>query len=124
MLLVRYLIPVLCLLLGSGVCRAQVSGNNSGFCLSGVKTMISNLACAEVVHDTSAYEALRSRLWGELVRQVWRNSRKRHEKSSSYDAKESKGVQGEDTWKRMLREADYDLSISTHRFVMSVRMQF
>jgi hypothetical protein len=124
MKLVRYLIPVLCILLGSGVCRAQVAGDSKGFCFSGVQDAASNLSCAEAVQGASAYEELRSRLWGEVVRQVWKNSRKRHQRSQLDSAEESEENQKEDAWKRMLREADYDLSVSSHRLVMSMSVRF
>jgi len=124
MKLVRYLIPVLCVLLGSGVCRAQVAGNNNGFCFSGVQDVASNLSCAETEQGASAYEELRSRLWGEVVRQVWKSSRKRHERSQLQTAEETDKNQKEDAWKRMLREADYGLRVSSRRLVMSMSVRF
>lgn len=124
MKLVRYFIPVLCVLLGSGVCRAQVAGNNHGFCFSGIQDVASSLSCAEAVQGTTAYEELRSRLWGEVVRQVWKSSRKRHERSQLQSVEGSEKGQNEDAWKRMLREADYDLNVSSHRLVMSMRVRF
>jgi len=124
MKLVCYFIPVLCVLLGSGVCRAQVAGNNNGFCFSGVQDVASNLSCAEVVQGGSAYEELRSRLWGEVVRQVWRNSRKRHERSQLQSVENSEKGQKDDAWRRMLREADYDLNVSSRRLVMSMKVRF
>ena len=124
MKLVRYLIPVLCVLLGSGVCRAQVVENNNGFCFSGVQNIASNLSCAEAVQGSSAYEELRSRLWGEVVRHVWKNSRKRHERNQLQSVEDSEKGQKEDAWKRMLRESDYDLSVSSRRLVMSMKMRF
>ena len=118
------LISVLCILLNSGVCRAQVNGNNRSFCLAAAPGAFINRDCSGSAEGSSAYEELKSRFWGGLVQQVWKNSRKRHEKSSLQDNEESRGSQKEDAWKKMVRDADYDLRVSSNHFVMSMKVRF
>ena len=121
---VCYLISVLCILLNSGVCRAQVNGSNSSFCLAAAPVAFINLDCSGLVEGSSVYEELKSRFLGGLVQQVWKNSRKRHEKSSLQENEESTDNQKEDAWKKMVRDADYDLRVSSNHFVMSMKVRF
>ncbi|MBL4607905.1 MAG: hypothetical protein JKY01_08775 [Pseudomonadales bacterium] len=121
---VQCLIPVLCLLLGSGLCRAQAVGSANSFCFTTFGGTASNLSCADSIQGATAYEELRSRFFGGVLRRVWQNSKKRHQRNKLQETPEMAGIQKKDVWKKMLRDADYDFGLTSHRFVMSMRVQF
>jgi hypothetical protein len=118
------LISVLSILLMSVVCRAEIAGSNTDYCFSLAQNEIANFSCPKAERGTSGYEALRARLWGEVVRQVWRSSRKRHERSQLQMVEESEGVKKEGGWKRFIRDGEYDLSVSSDSLLMSMRVRF
>ena len=124
MRVVRNLIPVLFFLLGCAIGRAQVAESNTNFCFSPVQSVTSNLTCADQAEGSSSYEELRGLLWGEVVQQVWKYSKRRHKRNQLQSEEESDSSKKEDRWKQLLRDASYDLSISSHRFVMSMKMHF
>lgn len=120
-----YLVSMLCILLGSGICRAQAVGNNSnGFCLVAAQGAFSDVECNNLANEGSAYEEFRGRLWGELIQRVWKSSRKRHSRSRLQAEESEDETQKSDAWEKMLRNADYDLRVSSNRFIMSMKVHF
>ncbi|MBV1871164.1 MAG: hypothetical protein KUG83_01330 [Gammaproteobacteria bacterium] len=119
-----YFVSMLCILLGSGVCRAQVVGSSNSFCLVAAQGAFSNVECNNLVNGDSAYEEFRSRLWGELIQHVWKSSRKRHSRARLEADESEEETQKADAWEKMLRSADYDLRVSSNRFIMSIKVHF
>jgi len=128
------IVSILCL---SSLCHAQEGyapigyalETNSQLCRNKMQINLSEADCETDQYGRSGYQKFRGLVWGQMIKQVWKNTKSRiaknqiSEKRDNTDNKDDK-IQTQGVVQNMLGNAHYDLDVSSHRFILSVKVPF
>lgn len=134
--IISYLSIVSLLCFGS-LCHAQESYTSTGYsletnsqlCRSKMQVNMFESDCETDQYGRSDYQKFRGLVWGQMIKQIWKNTKSRVAKNQINEKKvntEHKGdkSQMQGIVQNMLINAHYDLDVSSHRFILSVKIPF
>lgn len=98
-------------------------------CQNKMQINLSDNNCETDQYGRSAYEKFRGLVWGKMVKQLWKNSKGHFAKNQISEKKENTEVkrgkiQTQGVLQNMLDNAHYDVDLSSHRFILSVKVLF